>query len=265
MHGGRRASRTPVIRFLYGRPLETLLATYGLQPAPDPDRSLDLRRPERRRREPALARGRHRGLRGRGDSVQPSRRRSFHRRRRRLRVVHAPGYVARIAGSRRHAEPADGRLHGDCHAARGHLDVRARSRGRGSRRGCASRSSATSAPSSARATSSTRFWSSCSAASANCVGCVVARSRSGSSTRSSSHRRGRSRQDRGVGRRDPRHPEATARAVRSTRTRSWRARDPSVAAASKARRAATSEMWQCCVARRSVVAASLVRASSSRC
>jgi len=55
-----------VIRWLYGRPLETLLATWGLRPDPDPGGAHDLRRAERAGREPGVHVGGHPGAVERG-------------------------------------------------------------------------------------------------------------------------------------------------------------------------------------------------------
>ena len=66
-------SSARVIRCLYGRPLETLLATWGISLHPDPDRAHDLRRAERRRSRTRLDVGRHRDHDQRRAAVQPHR------------------------------------------------------------------------------------------------------------------------------------------------------------------------------------------------
>ena len=158
-----------VIRFLYGRPLETLLATWGI--------SLVLIQTVRSIfgaqnvavANPSWLSG---GVRDRCSGVVLPYSRiaiiALRGGRARRRLVRCCTQDApRPARARRHAEPRDGGLPRHRHRARRHA---ARSGSARASRGWAaarSRSSATSGPSSARATSSTRSWSSCWAASAS--------------------------------------------------------------------------------------------------
>ena len=63
-----------VIRWLYGRPLETLLATWGISLGAHPDHPPALRGQQRGRREPRLAGGRLRDLSRPRAPLQPARR-----------------------------------------------------------------------------------------------------------------------------------------------------------------------------------------------
>ena len=166
-----------VIRFLYGRPLETLLATWGISLDPDP-----------------------------GACARSSARRTCRSRTRRGCPAASsilPTWCCRGAGSRssRSRSPCSSAVWllltrtrlglfvrgvtqnrgmagcvGVPHRARRHVGVRPRLGHRGPRRRARSRRSATSGPTSARATSSTRSWWSCSAVSGSSPGPFTRRS-----------------------------------------------------------------------------------------
>jgi urea transport system permease protein len=110
-----------VIRWLYGRPLETLLATWGISLILMQTGAHDLRGAERGRGEPVVAVGWPAGAAQPDAALQPA----GHRRLCRAGAAghdaadqpHAAGPVC----ARRHAEPPHGRLCGREHGAHGHL------------------------------------------------------------------------------------------------------------------------------------------------
>ena len=206
-----------MIRFLYGRPLETLLADLGHQPDPDAGRALALRRAERAGREPVVDVAA--ASTSCSNLMLPYNRHRDHRLRARGRArsrgaadrTHAP----RPVRARRHAEPPHGRLRRREHGARRHA-TRSRSAPASPDSAAARcRRSATSAPTSARATSSTRSWWSCSAASASSPARCSPRSASGVLNKLLEGVAGRgAREDRGAGVHRHLHPEAAAGPVR---------------------------------------------------
>jgi hypothetical protein len=161
---GMALERT-VIRWLYGRPLETLLATWGISlMLIQTVRTCSARRTSRsrtRRGCPAAC-----SSLAVGAAVQPHR---HHRLR--ARGAGRRGWCstarARAVRARRHAEPRDGRLHRRADRPRRHDGPSGWARASPGSPALRCRRSATSAPTSARPTSSTRSWSSCWAASAS--------------------------------------------------------------------------------------------------
>ena len=180
-----------VIRWLYGRPLETLLATWGIGLMLIQGVRTVFGAQNVEVENPAFMSG---GIEVMPDVVLPWNRIVI--------ILFAVGVLvamglllakhpARPVRARRHAEPRDGRLRRRADRARGHVGVRPRGRGSPDSRAARSRRSATSAPTSARRTSSTRSWSWCSAASASSPGLFTRRSGWGSSTSCSNPGRAR--------------------------------------------------------------------------
>ena len=154
-----------VIRFLYGRPLETLLATWGI--------SLILIQAMRtifgaqnvQVENPAWMSG---GIELMPNLVLPWNRIviiGFAAAVVALIVAAADAHAARPVRARRHAEPRDGERARRADGSRRHVRVRPRAPASRGSPAARCRRSATSGPTSARATSSTRSWSSCWAAS----------------------------------------------------------------------------------------------------
>ena len=156
-----------VIRWLYGRPLETLLATWGI--------SLVLQQAVRSLfgaqnvpvENPAWLSGGVDGDEQPDAAVQPHRDHRVRGAGAGRRVGADRAHAARAVRARRHAEPADGRVHGRQHRAHRHLCVRARLGHRRAGRLCAVAGRQCRARTWGRATSSTRSWWSCWAASAS--------------------------------------------------------------------------------------------------
>ena len=216
---GMALERT-VIRLLYGRPLETLLATWGIsliliQTVRTIFGAQNVKWPIRRWMSAASRFSPTGACRIAASSSSCSPRSSS----RRLAAAHP--HPARPVRARRNAEPAHGELRRRTHATRRHACLRPRLRHRRSRRLARCPRSAMSVPISARAISSTRSWWWCWAASGSWPGTVYAGLGLGDD-RTSCWKplvgRGAG-QDRYSGLHHHLHPEASAGTVRAKRAR----------------------------------------------
>ena len=109
-HGARAWRAALAVRPAARNPADDL----GRQPASDPGQPHDLRRAERRGREPELAVRWHRARRRLRAAVQPHRHRAVRAGRARRRVAGHQPHAHGALRARRDAEPRDGKLHRAC-------------------------------------------------------------------------------------------------------------------------------------------------------
>ncbi len=122
-----------VIRYLYGRPLETLLATWGISLVLDAGGARRVRADQQGGRQPELDVRRLRSRRH-PDHLQPHVDHHLHRHRVRRAAGDAALHAARPGDARRHAEPPDGGGRRYPHRAHRRADLRPRLRHRRHRR-----------------------------------------------------------------------------------------------------------------------------------
>ena len=245
-----------VIRFLYGRPLETLLLTWGVSLMIQQGLRLWFGAANVDVTLAPLAVGRRPGHDRRAAAVQPP----LHHRPRRGRggrdVLPALPHRRGPAHPRGDPEPRDGRLPRRAGPVGGRLHLRPRAPGWPGSPAARSPRSATWAPSSVRTTSWTRSWSSSPAASASWPGASSPRSASAVSTRSSSPSLGAVFGKVAHPRpRHPVHPAAAVGALRGQGTLCGR-RERWAPRRGRARR-----WWSCCPALNALPAGSPLRVS----
>ena len=134
LHGDRHGARAHGDSLPLRPPARNAARDLGYLAGPDPDRAADVRRAERHRRQPELARRRDRGPARFRAHVQPIGGDCFQLGGDRLRLVDSSTNLARASRARGHPKSRGGRRHGHPDPQRGSLDVRRRLGRRGTRR-----------------------------------------------------------------------------------------------------------------------------------